>query len=255
MGAIKFGTDGWRAIIGDQFTFDNLERVTRATAIWLKKTRTERPKVVIGHDLRFQGRAFSEHVARVLIDEGATVLFADTFTTTPAVSWATLEYGCDAGIVITASHNPPAYSGFKIKAAFGGPATPPMTKAVEAEIMDEPAGRPLPKFHELVEDGRVELRDLNTAYLDALRGRLDIEAIRAAGLTVAHDAMYGASQGLVRALLGDDRVVELHAEHNPGFHGQPPEPIERNLGELAEAVVREGCAVGLANDGDADRIG
>ncbi len=253
---IKFGTDGWRAVIADDFTFENLARVARATACWLRKTHGAAPTAVVGYDTRFMGRAFAEHAARVLAAEGVRVLFAEPYTTTPSISWATLAYGADVGVVLTASHNPPHYNGFKLKAAYGGPASPAMTAAVEAEIDRLPEeAPPLRSFDALCAAGLVERRDVAAAYLEVLRRRLDVEAIRSAGLRVAHDAMYGAGQGVVAALLGRENVVELHSEVNPGFGGQAPEPIERNLGALAETVVREGCAAGLANDGDADRIG
>ena len=258
MTQIKFGTDGWRAVIAEDYTFTNVERVTRATAAWLKDTRGDAPQVALGHDARFQGRAFAERAARVLAAEGISVLFGEGLTSTPAVSWATEAYDCDAGVVITASHNPPAYNGFKIKADFGGPASPEMIAEVEERIeppAEDASSAALPAFDDLVADGKIELRDLTSAYLDVLRERIDVEAIKASGLIIAHDAMYGAGQGLVAALLGEGQVVELHAEFNPSFHGQAPEPIERNLGELAEVVRQEGCAAGLANDGDADRIG
>ena len=252
---ITFGTDGWRAVIADDYTFDNLATVTEATAQWLKRTH-EAPTVLVGHDARFLGRRFAEHAARILVACGVDVLVAGGITTTPAISWATREYGCDAGIVITASHNPPEYNGFKIKAPFGGPALPGMIAEVEREL-DHLGDDPLmpASFDRLVEEGKITLRDVMTEYLDMLRERLDIDAIRDAGLTVAHDSMFGAGQGVVRRLLGDDRVVELHGDVNPGFHGRAPEPIERNLDELAALIPERGCDVGLANDGDADRIG
>ncbi len=255
---ITFGTDGWRAVVAEGYTFENLERVARATAAWLRSAGAEAPKIALGHDARFMGRRFAEHVARVFADEGATVLLGETITATPAISWATKAFSCDAGIVITASHNPPEYNGFKIKAPFGGPAFPATVAAVEKRIAPAPErarGKALPAFGALVEEGIVTLHDLRAAYLDVLRECIDTEAIAAADLRVAHDAMYGAGQGLVSALIGHSNVVELHSEFNPGFGGMAPEPIERNLEELSEAVVREGCACGLANDGDADRIG
>jgi phosphomannomutase len=254
MTPIKFGTDGWRAVIADDFTFANLGRVAQATVRWLKKRYGETPRVVLGHDTRFMGREFAEHVARIFGTQGISVRFADTFTTTPAISWATKHFGCNAGIVITASHNPPKYNGFKIKADFGGPAPPELIAEVEQELSSAEPPSVLPTFDDLVSDGPIELIDLNSAYLNLLREKLDIEGI-ARNLKIAHDAMFGAAQGLVSRLLGHDRVVELHCDFNPGFHGQSPEPIERNLQALAEVVVREKCDLGLANDGDADRIG
>ena len=252
---IKFGTDGWRAIIARDYTFDNLERVARATARWLKKTLGGASTVVLGYDARFMGKAFAQHAARVLASEGSRILFAEGITPTPAISWATREYHADAGVVITASHNPPAYNGFKIKASFGGPATPEMVAAVEAEVRPFDDAADLLDFETLRAEARIERVDVRAAYLAMLRDRINIEAIAGSGLKIAHDAMYGAGQGTVSTLLGRDRVVELHNAFNPGFNGLIPEPIERNLGVLAETVVREGCAAGLANDGDADRIG
>lgn len=255
MAAIAFGTDGWRAVIADEFTFDNLATVTEATAQWLKRTR-EAPSVLIGHDARFMGRAFAEHAARVLVACGIQVTLADGITTTPAISWATNAFDHAAGIVITASHNPPEYNGFKIKADFGGPATPAMIADVERALDhmgDDP--RMPPSFERLVADGQIAVRDVMADYLDMLREQLDIGAIRKAGLTVAHDAMFGAGQGVVLRLLGEEHVVELHSDVNPGFRGRPPEPIARNLEELAALIPERGCDVGLANDGDADRIG
>ncbi|MGI9175193.1 MAG: phosphoglucomutase/phosphomannomutase family protein [Rhodothermales bacterium] len=265
MARIKFGTDGWRAVIAEDYTFENLERVTHATVRWLKKTYGDSPSVVLGHDTRFQGRAFAERSACVFASHGVKVIFAQTFTSTPAIAWSTKEHGCDAGIVITASHNPPEYNGFKIKANFGGPASPEQIAAVESELGTIGVGRSedgaseggfTPRsFSDLRAEGLIEMRDITQAYLDMLRERLGIDAIRASGLRLAHDAMYGAGQRMVVRLLGAEAVLPLHHDFNPGFHGQAPEPIERNLGELAEAVVQEDCDAGLANDGDADRIG
>lgn len=253
MHTIKFGTDGWRAIIGDTYTFENVARVAQATAQWLAKT-FDAPRVVLGYDTRFQGRAFAEQAARVLAANGVPVIFGETYCTTPAISWAAKAYGCSAGVVITASHNPPEYNGFKIKSEHGGPASPAQIAEVEAEL-PRLSEREAKSFAAYVEGGLIELRDVRADYEDMLRERIDIEAIKAAGLKVAHDAMYGAGQGAVVRLLGEAHVVPLHHDLNPGFHGRAPEPIERNLGRLAEAVTREGCDVGLANDGDADRIG
>lgn len=252
---IKFGTDGWRAVIADGYTFENLARVARATAQWLHAEKGERPSVVIGHDTRFMGADFARHAACVLAAEGVHVTIARGFVPTPAISWATKEYRADAGVVITASHNPPAYNGYKLKASFGGPALPPMVAAVEAELNRLGEAPPLHAFEHYVDAGLIETQDVGAAYVAMLEEKIDVAALRAAGLTVAHDAMYGAGQGFLAAVLGADRVVPLRSEFNPGFHGQAPEPIERNLSELPRVVVAEGCAAGIAHDGDADRIG
>ncbi len=256
MPKIKFGTDGWRAVIAKDYTFENLSLVAHATAQWLKKNYGDSPKAVVGHDTRFLGRQFAEHTARILAAQNIKVIFAETFATTPAISWATKEFGADAGIVITASHNPPEYNGFKIKAHFGGPASPEMISAVEDEtdrVTDLPPIKE--SFEEFRRQGIIDVQDIEGDYETMLRGRLDIPAIIRSGVKVAHDAMYGAGQGVVARLLGADNVLSLRSDLNPGFHGQAPEPIEKNLQGLAEAVVEAGCDVGLANDGDADRIG
>jgi phosphomannomutase len=258
MEPIKFGTDGWRAVIADGYTFANLERVARATGQWLRRHYGDGPSgpsVVIGHDTRFQGAAFAAHTARVLASMGVRVRLARTFATTPAVSWATVDGGHSAGIVITASHNPPEYSGFKIKAHFGGPATPAMIAEVEEELGRLEDGFALRPLADLEGEGLVEGFDLRKAYVALLKKRIDVEAIKEAQIRVGYDAMYGAGQGIVTELLGVARVVELHHDLNPGMHGQAPEPIERNLGELAEAVPEQNLVCGLATDGDADRIG
>lgn len=255
MTPIKFGTDGWRAIIAADYTFENLERVARATGQWLHATYGPDASVVVGYDCRFLGDQFAAHAAQVFASMGIRVQLADSFVTTPAVSWATEAYGHSAGIVITASHNPPAYNGFKIKAHFGGPASPDMIAAVEAQLDQLAGGFEKKPLADLKAAGLIEHIDLASAFTAILAERIDTDAIKASGLKFAYDAMYGAGQGTLTDLLGADTVVELHHDHNPGMHGQAPEPIDRNLGALSEAVVAHGCAAGLATDGDADRIG
>lgn len=256
MSNLSFGTDGWRAVIADQFTFRNLDTVARATVRWLRRQQTASPKVVIGYDTRFMGAQFAEYVARVFASNEVQVILSDSFTPTPAVSWATKAYDCTVGIMITASHNPPEYNGYKLKADFGGPATPEMIASVEGEIPRlEGDAVPPPSFERFKGEGRITVQDVTSEYLEYLRQRLDLEAIRNSGIRIAHDAMFGSGQGMVTRLVGAQQVVELRCDWNPGFHGQAPEPIERNLTGLSEAVVKEACDVGLANDGDADRIG
>ena len=257
---VTFGTDGWRAVIGDGYTFDNLTRVARATAEWVQAQPAGDGSVVMGYDTRFQGEAFATHVARVMASAGVTVHLASSFATTPAISWATAQGGRTAGIVITASHNPPQYNGFKIKAHFGGPASPEMIADVEARMAAHAAvpdaeAPALRSVDDLVTDGLIRTFDLRTAYVKLLNDRIDIAAIKEATVRVAYDAMFGAGQGVVGELLGRVRVTELHHDLNPGMYGQAPEPIERNLGPLLKATVENSCGAGLATDGDADRIG
>ncbi len=251
---IKFGTDGWRAIIGDGFTLDNLERVARATGEWLLDEYGASASVVIGYDTRFRGRDFAEHTTVVLASMGIRVVCGDEFAPTPAISWATTHFGHCAGIVITASHNPPEYNGFKIKGHFGGSALPEMVANVESRIKDsEPQEYPL--FSNLLQNGSAELLPIKQLYTEYLRTVVDLDLIRQSGITIVHDAMYGAGQGILSYLLGSDRVIERRCSVNPGFDGIPPEPIERNLNLLRADIVENGADAAIANDGDADRIG
>src|SRR5690606_22885253 len=189
MDPIKFGTDGWRAVIAEDYTVANLERVARATGQWVRNQHGDEASVVVGYDTRFQGAAFAAHAARVLASMGVRVRLADSFVTTPAVSWATVDGGHAAGVVITASHNPPQYNGFKIKAHFGGPATPAMIAEVEAELKKLGKEFALRPMAELEGEGLIERFDLRSAYVGLLRKRLDVEAIKEAGIRLAYDAM------------------------------------------------------------------
>lgn len=252
MSTIKFGTDGWRAVIADQYTFSNVARVAAATARWIKDSGISQNGVVVGFDARFQSEAFAKLAARIMAHEGLHVRFSDNICPTPAVSLGAQQFDA-VGVVITASHNPPEYNGFKIKAPFGGSASPAQITEVEARIPESYDTSGLPGFGALTESGSIELLDLNTRYLDIIRERIDLDVIRAHGGKIAHDAMYGSGAGLIGELLGE-LAVELNCEHNPGFNGVPPEPIEKNLTELPQVIVNEGCMLGIANDGDADRV-
>ncbi len=244
---IRFGTDGWRAVIGREFTFENLTRIARATVQWLKQSGISRPGILVGYDTRFMGHLFAEHVAQVIADEGGTAVLTTGSTPTPAISWGTQKLQeVDLGVVITASHNPPEYSGYKVKAKFGGSATQKMTREIESCIMPNLQNSASHRGGEILE------RDIKTEYVEHLRGMFDLESM---DLRVVHDPMYGAGQGILSALLGDPLVTEIHGEINPGFGGRPPEPIERNMQELMRCVVQENAAIGIAHDGDADRIG
>lgn len=252
--SIKFGTDGWRAIIAKEYTFDNLALVAEATGRWIRESEITNQGVVIGYDGRFQGRAFAKHVARVFAEMGLKVRIADSITPTPAVSWASQHFDA-IGIVITASHNPPEYNGFKIKAPFGGPATPAHIDEVEKQLDQADGQLNLRSYEDHQSEGFIEDLALNDRYLQIVKSHIDLVSIRESNLKVAHDPMYGAGQGLIKKLLGDHQVIELHSDFNPGFHEQAPEPIEKNLEPLSDLIIDENCDVGIANDGDADRIG
>ncbi len=248
---IKFGTDGWRAIIADDYTVDNVKRVAEATALWLKNQ--QKNKVVIGHDCRFGGKMFAETTARVLGTHGITCFLAEGFVSTPMVSLGVVQNGADLGVVITASHNPPTYNGYKLKSNYGGPSLQHHINEVELLIPDE-CTTALSSMETLKAAGLVKTVDLEGAYVAHVRKNFDIDAINASGLKIAYDAMYGAGQRCMMQLLTN--TVLLHCDDNPSFRGQAPEPILKNLQELSATIKNDpNIVLGIANDGDADRIG
>lgn len=252
MQSISFGTDGWRAIIAKDFTFDNLTVVTQAAARWITDEKVTSNGVVIGYDARFMGREFAEHVASVFAAMQIPVRISSSVSPTPAVSWAALHYDA-VGIVITASHNPPNYNGFKIKAPFGGSATPDQIASVEERLEKFDPGIEIKPFRECLKLGLIREITMTEQYLNVLRDRIDLEAIKKSGIRIGHDPMFGSGMGAIKKLLGD-QVFELHAEVNPSFKGIPPEPIEKNLTEFSRFIPGNNCQIGIANDGDADRI-
>lgn len=247
---IKFGTDGWRAIIAEEYTVDNVARVSQATAEWVKQN-FEDPSIVIGHDCRFAGDLFMRTAVKVFVNAGIKVKMAEGFVSTPMVSLGAVKLECSLGVVITASHNPPSYNGFKLKSHHGGPLSPEKVQEIEDIIQDE-HGLDLKAL--TLDSPLVEVVDLETMYVDHAKASFDLEAIEKSGLKLAYDAMYGAGQRALKRLLPN--MDFLHCDYNPSFMGQAPEPIAKNLQEL-EAFIKErgdiDCA--LATDGDADRIG
>jgi len=251
MTEIKFGTDGWRAIIAKDYTVDNVKRVAEGTALWMIKN--DFTKVVIGHDSRFGGQMFAETTARVFGAHGIKVNLAKGFVSTPMVSLGVVKTKSDLGVVITASHNPPSYNGYKLKSSFGGPSIPKDIAGVEALLPDS-VDRDLPELDEMFENGLLNYIDLENMYIEHVRENFDLDMIKNAGLTIAYDAMYGAGQRAMQTILPD--AILLHCDDNPSFKGQAPEPIHRNLTELSNLIKGDSSIVlGIANDGDADRIG
>ncbi len=255
MTKIKFGTDGWRAIIAKDFTVDNVARVTLGTVEWLKQN-FENPSVVVGHDCRYAGELFATTTTKVFASAGVKVYLAKGPVSTPMVSLGTLNQKASLGIVLTASHNPPTYNGYKLKGHFGGPLLPKEIQEVEDLIPDNNSvDLDSIDMEELVAKGLVENIDLETMYVDHVEANFDMEAIRNSDMNFAYDAMFGSGQDVMRRLLPN--IDFLHCDHNPGFNGVAPEPIHRNLGEFSELIkMSEGqINCGLATDGDADRIG
>jgi phosphomannomutase len=253
MTKIKFGTDGWRAIIANDFTVDNVCRVAEATATWLLRNN-KRPVVVIGHDTRFGGALFAETTAKVLVSHGIRVFLSQGIASTPMVSLGTVKQQADLGIVITASHNPPAYNGFKLKGHYGGPLLAEQVEEIEALIPENYSGTAgTSSIEQAVTNGMLQYIDLETMYCEHVQQHFDMDAIRASGLRIGYDAMYGAGQDAMKRLLPE--AVCLHCENNPSFNGRAPEPIHRNLQEFSELIKKERLDIGIATDGDADRIG
>ena len=249
---IKFGTDGWRAIIAQDFTVYNVARVSQGLAQWLLAADS-RPTVVVGHDCRFGGALFTEVTARILCSNGIKVLLAKGFVSTPMISLGVYLLKAHQGVVITASHNPPSYNGFKLKGAHGGPTSPSDVARVEALIPDE-VDIPKEGLEHWQEKGLLEYIDLEEMYCEHIKGKFDFDALAKSPYKLAYDAMYGAGQNVVRRLLPG--AVLVHCEENPGFHGQAPEPLDKNLQELSRLIATTPeVKIGLATDGDADRIG
>lgn len=251
---IKFGTDGWRAVIADQFTTENVARIAYATAKWLNKNHTN-PTLLIGHDCRFGGELFMETAIKVYLHEGIKVIFKRGISSTPMVSLATKNHHCNLGIILTASHNPPSYNGYKVKAHFGGPLEPEGIKEIEALIPEMcPVAYQNIDLSAAEKNGNLTEIDIEQEYIDRVKENFDLEAIKKSGMKFAYDAMYGAGQNVMKRLFPE--IALLHCDYNPSFMGQAPEPIARNLSELEDFLKKDGtidCA--LVTDGDADRIG
>ena len=243
---IKFGTDGWRAVIGDSFTYENVRKVAHAHAELLKDRGIDR--VIVGYDWRFSSEEFALEVYRVFKSKGIDATITHGAVTTPQVSFAVKYMGFGNGVMITASHNPPKYNGYKVKESFGGSATPEFVRQIEGRLRDT-----APE----VEDNR-EPKTLNVtdAYIQALREHVNLSVFNERSLTIVHDAMHGTSSGLLGRVLENTKqeVVQLRSYRDTLFGGIAPEPVEKNLGVLKDKVRTYGADIGIANDGDGDRL-
>jgi len=245
--SIKFGTDGWRAVIADDFTYDNLRRVADAAGRVIAAANPG-GTVYIGYDCRFQAGSFAAAAAEVLSAHGLAAKVSDRYCPTPALCFAvSRDAAAAAGVMLTASHNPAPYLGFKLRMSDGGASPVTFTDQVEAALLPEPP----------TARGSYATIDLMTPYLDDLRGMVDAAAIRAAGLRVAVDPLHGAGRGYLADMLkgfGVD-VTEIHGDDNPGFGGLHPEPIPPHIDDVRELVRAQGLDAAFITDGDADRIG
>ncbi len=252
MRGIRFGTDGWRDVIADNYTFKNVRRVAQAYADYLKDAGAD--QVAVGFDTRFLSDRFARAAAEVLAANGLLARLAKRVTPTPVTSFAVKYFGADGGVMITASHNPPEYNGFKLKGAYGGSATPKIVAEVEARLDKNPPAAFDPKKHTL------EPFDVSTPYYEHLMGLLDLEALKSHEGVLYHDAMGGAGGGWISGFAKKAKlkteVRELHAVPHPLFYGVNPEPIPKNLTTLMAVMQNEADPTFAAvTDGDADRIG
>jgi phosphomannomutase len=257
---IVFGTDGWRAGIGDEYTFDAVRVCSQAVAEWVVAHGGSDRGVVIGFDRRFRSEHFAAAAAEVVAAHGVNVHLATAAAPTQSFSWATMRRKAKAGIVITASHNPWTDNGFKVKAETGAAAAPDMLKELEAVIHPleaHPEKVRRISLDEAKKKGRFELFDPAPDYLSHVGELFDLDAFRGAGYTVVCEPLFGSASGYFPKLIGGGKtkVVELHAERNPFFGGVNPEPIPPNIDEFLRRIPAERADVGLAVDGDADRAG
>ncbi|MEM7801054.1 MAG: phosphoglucomutase/phosphomannomutase family protein [Chloroflexota bacterium] len=257
---IKFGTDGWRAVISEDFTFSNLRLVAQAISQFILENNQTTPSAVIGFDTRFLSDRYAADVAQVFCANGITTWLARADAPTPAVSYAILEKKATAGVMLTASHNPPRYNGIKLKSCFGGAASKEEHKQVEAILQENIATKVEPKRmpqETAISDGLLTRFDPAWSYYGHLGTLLNLDIISRGNLQIVADGMYGAGRGVISEMLTRSRseVTNIRHQMNPGFGGIHPEPIGRNLKLLISTIRNAHYDIGLATDGDADRIG
>jgi Phosphomannomutase len=256
---IKFGTDGWRAVISDTFTFDNVKKMAQAMADYVLTQRnvlSDREfKIVVGYDTRFLSERYAELTARVVASNGIPVILADSPCPTPSVSYAIKDKNLIGGIVITASHNPARYNGMKYKAYYSGSAGPEITKKME-ELLDVNPVK-CEALNDLKLKGMVIVENIIPRHIGFIKRYVDLALIKKAPLKVVVDSMYGTGNDYISKLLkgGKCKVDTIHNTVNPSFGGINPEPIMPNLKELVLTAKKGKYSIGLATDGDADRLG
>jgi phosphomannomutase len=257
MAAIKFGTDGWRAVIAEDFTFTNVDRVAQATADYWRTHPVAGtvPKAVVGYDRRFLSDQFAQRVAEILAGNDFTVTLTPDPTPTPSISFEVKRLNAVGGVMLTASHNPPAFNGFKLKAWFGGSAEPSICQAVEG-LLDQNPVRALP-FADAVKQKRIVVKDVRGPHFAALKRLVDFDLIAKSKVRFAHEALFGVGAGCFDTLLAGTtcKVTTLNGEHDPAFGGINPEPIARNYTRSAAYLQRHPHDLCLVTDGDADRVG
>lgn len=248
---IKFGTDGWRAVIADTYTFENVRRVSLATALTFLNHPKIKNGIVVGYDTRFLSKEFASAAAEVFGSEGIKVYLTDSFVTTPTVSLLSRDKNLAYGVMITASHNPYAYNGFKLKDEFGGSMDPDEILKVEEKLKNIGKVEDYKNLGTLLKEKTVEYIDGRDYYIKNLQKKINIDVIKKKNLNILYETMYGTGQNTLSEIL---RIDQLHAVLNPSFGGGAPEPVEKNLSE-AKQIIKDGkYDIGIVTDGDADRI-
>ena len=249
MSEIKFGTDGWRGVIAEDYTFANVRRVAGAIASYVLKKENPAAGLVIGYDTRFGSRRFAEATAEIIAAAGIPVRLASDYTPTPALSYAVKNLKTAGGVMITSSHNPWNWNGVKFKATYGGSATPGIIAQIEAEVRAGAMPRGTP--------AKVEEVDFKPPYIEAISRFVDLDKIAKANFKFALDCMYGAGRNVLSGIFKQRGIkhVQIRSEVNPLFPGINPEPIEPHVRLLQETVIQEKCHAGFVVDGDADRVG
>ena len=258
--SIKFGTDGWRATIAEDYTFENVRYCAQGTADYLIESGLASRGMVVGYDMRFLSEDFASAVAEVLAGNGITAYLVNKPTPTPVLSYAILPHKAAGGIWITASHNPPRDNGFKLRSEYAGAAAPDILTAVEANIAIRQAREEIKRLDldKGIKQGLIQPTDADEPYLEQLSRLIDVKPIVDAGLRLVVDPMWGVGQGWFPRLIGGGatQIKELHNHRNPLFPGmRRPEPIEENLQDFLRAIPEWQADAGVANDGDADRVG
>ncbi|UCG82880.1 MAG: phosphoglucomutase/phosphomannomutase family protein [Dehalococcoidia bacterium] len=256
---IKFGTDGWRGIIAEDFTFDNVRICAQGVADYLLSHRIASKGLLVGYDTRFASEDFAAAAAEVIAANGIKVYLNPKAAPTPVISYAIVAKQAAGAIIITASHNPGIWNGLKYKPEYAGSASPEVTNELETNIQRISEGEEIKRLplDDGLQQGLIEYFDPAPVYLSHIAEMVDLERIRQAGLKIVVDSMYGSGSGYFKGLLsgGSTEVIEINAERNPFFPGIQPEPIAHNLTKLSETVRGIKADIGLATDGDADRIG
>ncbi len=256
---IKFGTDGWRAIIAEDFTFDNVRACAQGVANYLLNCGTASQGLVVGYDTRFASEDFAAAVAEVVAANGIKIYLNPQAAPTPVISYAVLDKKAAGAVIITASHNPGIWNGLKYKPEYAGSASPEVVAELEDQIQKVLSTNKIKRISltEGIEQGIIEYHDPKPVFSKQIAGLVDIDKIRQAGLKVVVDSMYGSGTGYFKELLagGSTEVIEINGERNPLFPGIQPEPIAPNLGRLCDVIKETKADIGLATDGDADRIG